>query len=83
MIFSLKTILSEEKFILSFKNCHFEKVLIFAKVSTVVIIVSAWLRTPVVYWRPKYLAEAKGFHYLALGFGRQSFILKVRSSKMD
>ena len=43
--FPLKIFLSEEKLILSFKNCQFVNVLSFAKVIRTVITISARLRT--------------------------------------
>ena len=46
---TLKMMESEQKFILSFKNHHFKRVLSFTKVNTVVIIVSALLSTHVCY----------------------------------
>ena len=41
---------------------------------TVFIEIHSMLRPVVVYRRPKYLAEAKVFYYLAFGFG---FVLKM------
>ena len=38
------------------------------------------IKRSVVYRRPKYSAEAKGFHYLAFCFGRWNFIPNIRPS---